>query len=151
MAGLFILGLWIGAASHVLVDEFTHEGRWAHTAIAWYDTLIAGVSVAQWAQYAGSVLGLIVVFLAIRSWFLERKREDTELDSGVEEWFSTTGEAFCKRRRLLMRTALIGGTIVGMGKAASVMLTDSGRSYPGSDHVACREPSKPIPRVPAPR
>ncbi|SEA44130.1 protein of unknown function [Bowdeniella nasicola] len=41
MAGLFILGLWIGAAGHVLVDEFTHEGRWAHTAIAWYDTLIA--------------------------------------------------------------------------------------------------------------
>ena len=150
-AGLSILGLWIGAASHVLVDEFTHEGRWAHTTIAWYNMLIAGVSVAQWAQYAGSVLGLVVVFLAIRSWLLERKGEESELDSGAKEWVSTTAKALRKRRRLLMRAALIGGALVGMGKAVSVMLTDSGRSYPGSDHVACREPSKPIPRVPAPR
>nr|WP_284500921.1 DUF4184 family protein [Bowdeniella massiliensis] len=122
-AGLSILGLWIGAASHVLVDEFTHEGRWAHTAIAWYDTLIAGVSVAQWAQYAGSVFGLVVVFLAIRSWLLERKGEDSELDSGAKEWVSTTAKALRNRRRLLMRTALIGGALVGMGKAVSVMLT----------------------------
>lgn len=54
----------IGAASHVLWDEFTHPGRWGERHLSWLATERAGIAGVSWAQYASGVLGLLVLTAA---------------------------------------------------------------------------------------
>src|SRR3954470_22946503 len=54
----------IGAATHVLWDEFTHEGRWGAVHIPWLADDHLGHAGYHWAQAASSALGLAVVIVA---------------------------------------------------------------------------------------
>lgn len=67
------LALAIGAASHVLIDEFTHAGRFGATHIAAlsasYPSPLGGTWEGyRWAQYLGGAVGLaILAWVAARS------------------------------------------------------------------------------------
>lgn len=67
------LALAIGAASHVLIDEFTHAGRFGATQIAVlsasYPSPLGGTWEGyRWAQYLGGAVGLaILAWVAARS------------------------------------------------------------------------------------
>ena len=58
------LGACIGAATHVLWDEFTHPGRWGSRHVAWLSAEHAGLPGLRWLQYASGLLGLVVVLWA---------------------------------------------------------------------------------------
>jgi Domain of unknown function (DUF4184) len=51
----------VGALSHVVWDDFTHQGRWGVTHIAWLRKEHAGLVGYKWAQYASGVVGLVVL------------------------------------------------------------------------------------------
>jgi hypothetical protein len=59
--GWAALGVLVGAATHVVWDDFTHTGRWAVGRISWLHTEHAGLAGSQWAQYASGVIGGVVV------------------------------------------------------------------------------------------
>lgn len=71
--GWAALGVLVGAATHLVWDEFTHEGRWAVGRIGWLHAEHAGLAGAQWAQYASGVVGGVVV-LAVCSRLLLQAR-----------------------------------------------------------------------------
>ena len=51
----------LGAATHALLDEFTHEGRWAHRHLPWFAEPHLGLAGVKWAQYLGGVGGLAAI------------------------------------------------------------------------------------------
>ncbi|STD09090.1 Uncharacterised protein [Dermatophilus congolensis] len=55
---LVALGAAIGAATHVIWDEFTHAGRWGATTIPLLATTHAGLPGYKWAQYISGIGGL---------------------------------------------------------------------------------------------
>jgi len=59
--GWACLGVLLGASTHLVWDDFTHEGRWGVAQIGWLHTEHAGLLGAQWAQYASGVAGGVVV------------------------------------------------------------------------------------------
>lgn len=59
-----LLSAFLGAASHVLWDDFTHNDRWAAQHIAWFrddaiDVSGHSISGAQTLQYLSTVLGAV--------------------------------------------------------------------------------------------
>lgn len=67
----------IGAGSHVLWDSFTHPGRWGVRQIGWLERQHGGLTGAEWAQYASSVVGLGVVGLAVLAHLRASAPDDT--------------------------------------------------------------------------
>lgn len=59
------VAILIGAASHILLDEFTHAGRSGATYVPWLAERHAGLLGTQWAQYVGGVGGLLVIAAAM--------------------------------------------------------------------------------------
>lgn len=57
------LASWIGSATHVLWDSFTHPGRWAVREIDWLHELHGPLLGHQWAQHLSGVVGLGLVLL----------------------------------------------------------------------------------------
>ncbi len=55
------LGVLIGAATHVGLDEFTHRGRWAATHLVWFRETHAGLLGTSWVQYGAGALGLTIL------------------------------------------------------------------------------------------
>jgi hypothetical protein len=51
----------LGSLTHVTWDAFTHDGRWGTRHIGWLHDLHHGHTGAEWAQYASSAIGLVVV------------------------------------------------------------------------------------------
>jgi Domain of unknown function (DUF4184) len=69
-AGALVLGaLLVGAAVHVLVDEFTHPGRWGAENLA----VLAGdwgpLPAVRWLDYTGTVLGGAVLLGWLALWW----------------------------------------------------------------------------------
>lgn len=54
---------WVGSASHVAWDLFTHPGRWGVRQVPWLTELHGPLLGHQWAQHVSGVLGLGVVVL----------------------------------------------------------------------------------------
>ncbi len=61
-----VAALAIGAATHVLWDEFTHAGRFGTEHLAVLRETTAGLPGYKWAQYASGLIGAAVLGL----WFL---------------------------------------------------------------------------------
>lgn len=55
------VGAFIGGATHVAWDSFTHADRWGSDHVEWLRTDHLGLSGLKWAQYASGVIGLLVV------------------------------------------------------------------------------------------
>ena len=66
---LVLAALAVGAAVHVLVDEFTHPGRWGADNLA----VLAGdwgpLPAVRWLDYAGTVLGGAVLLAWLTQWW----------------------------------------------------------------------------------
>jgi hypothetical protein len=63
---LLVAALVVGAASHVLVDEFTHPRRWGTAHIAALSENWGPLPGYRWLQYAGGLVGGLVLLV----WFL---------------------------------------------------------------------------------
>ncbi len=55
----------VGAATHVVWDDFTHEDRWGVRQVAWLRAEHGALPGYKWAQYGMSAAGLVVVAAAI--------------------------------------------------------------------------------------
>jgi hypothetical protein len=66
---LTVLALAVGAATHVLWDEFTHAGRWGTTHLPALARTWGPLAGYRWLQYAGGVIGGAVLLLwLVRRW-----------------------------------------------------------------------------------
>ena len=68
-AALVVAALVVGAATHVLWDEFTHPGRWGVEAVPWLRDSWAGLPGHRWAQEGSGVLGLLVLLAWLVTWW----------------------------------------------------------------------------------
>ncbi|MBB1245677.1 DUF4184 family protein [Streptomyces durbertensis] len=57
----------LGAATHVVWDAFTHQGRWGVRALPFLDSTVAGFPGYSLAQYGSSAVALVVLTLFWRS------------------------------------------------------------------------------------
>lgn len=65
--GRAVLAVGLGAATHVVLDEFTHAGRWASRHLPWFAERHAGVLGTSWIQHGAGLLGIAVLaFLIVR-------------------------------------------------------------------------------------
>lgn len=61
--GWACVGIALGAATHLVWDGFTHEGRWGVRQVPWLHTEHAGLLGSQWAQFASGLLGGVVLLV----------------------------------------------------------------------------------------
>jgi uncharacterized protein DUF4184 len=66
---LVVVSLWVGAATHVLWDEFTHSGRFGTHHLPWLAAQHGPLPGYAWAQYASGVLGGLVLAAATCHWW----------------------------------------------------------------------------------
>lgn len=69
-------GVVVGATTHVLLDEFTHTGRWGTTNLLWLAESYGGRSGADWLQLVFTGAGLIALAAAIVCWLASVIRRD---------------------------------------------------------------------------
>ena len=75
---LVVVGLALGAATHVLWDSFTHPGGWGVERVRLLEDPLGPLAGYRWAQYASSALGLAVVLAwCVREW----RRQPAEVQS----------------------------------------------------------------------
>ncbi len=96
-----VLAIIVGALNHIVVDSFTHGGSWG---VDLFPSLNEPVVVAgrwfpayRWLQYGLSVIGLILVGLAVLQWFRE-----------VQPRPSVTNAAWIEPRKNLILISLLG-------------------------------------------
>jgi len=51
----------VGAATHVVWDSFTHEGRWGADHVPWLTQVHLGLLGETWAQHVSTVVGLLAL------------------------------------------------------------------------------------------
>ncbi|MCS6711518.1 DUF4184 family protein [Brachybacterium sp. EF45031] len=113
-----VVALWMGAATHVGLDQFTHEGGWAWRNVAWFREVHAGLPGTSWLQYGLSLLGSMGVALLIlralhTAWL---RGADTSDPRPVRH----SGQV---PARWLVRAALLGGLAAGLTSSTSAVLT----------------------------
>ncbi|MDO5090875.1 MAG: DUF4184 family protein [Cardiobacteriaceae bacterium] len=57
----FALSAFLGMATHVFWDGFTHQGATFVDALPWLQATISGLALYKWLQYGGGVLGLAAI------------------------------------------------------------------------------------------
>ena len=82
--GWAALSVVIGAYTHVLLDTFTHPGRWGTTQLPEPTVILGPLPVYKWLQYGGGVLGLAVLVAWSALWLAraEPRPTATRLTSG---------------------------------------------------------------------
>lgn len=86
-----LLALVVGAGTHVLWDEFTHEGRWGvehlpALADTWW--LLPG---HRWLQYLSSVAGILALLIWSRRWWQRTPPRPEPPAAGVWAWGALVG------------------------------------------------------------
>ena len=77
---LLAVALWIGATTHVVWDEFTHVHRWGYRHIHWLAVTHGPLPGYKWGQYAGGVVGGLLILDAVARWW----RRTAPADPAVE-------------------------------------------------------------------
>jgi hypothetical protein len=107
----------LGALTHVVWDAFTHPGRWGTVLLPGLDRTVAGVPLASWGQYAGSVLGLLL----LAAWGWRRlARQERRPRSVVLPTAARRAVAAIAVVALLTGAGLTGFGARGSGVAAAV-------------------------------
>ena len=131
--GWALLGVVLGATTHLVWDDFTHEGRWAVARIGWLHTEHAGLLGAQWAQLASGLVGgaaLLVVCLRLlvaatpgadRGWVSPAQRRQAAATVVAVAVLGAAGGAF-SARGLDVEVALFRAVTRGGAAAAGVSL-----------------------------
>jgi Domain of unknown function (DUF4184) len=81
---LTALALVVGAATHVLWDEFTHAGRWGTANLPALARDWGPLPGYRWLQYASGVLGAAVLLLWLVRWW--RRAPRTSLPAPPAAW-----------------------------------------------------------------
>jgi hypothetical protein len=76
---LLLTSLALGAASHIVWDLFTHEGRWGVEALPLLEAQWGPFAGFRWLQHGSSALGLAVLAVWIVLWLRRRRPEPTTL------------------------------------------------------------------------
>ena len=101
---LVLLAVAVGAATHVLRDEFTHPGRWGAEHLAVLSRSWAGSPGTRWAQEVSGVLGGLVLPVWLARWWRRTP------DSGAQprpRWWAPWA--------VLVVAGLAGGPTAGAG------------------------------------
>lgn len=125
---LVLLSLVVGAATHVLWDEFSHPGRWGTRHIALLEDEVGGLPGYRWVQYASGLVG----GLALLAWGVGWWRRTAPEPAGPGRWWpwatlaatgllaavagAATGETY---RQAAFRAATQGG---GAAVGAALLL-----------------------------
>jgi hypothetical protein len=111
-AGTVLISLWVGAATHVLWDEFTHPGRWGARHLSWLADSHGPLVGYQWAQYASGVVGALLIADAVRRWWRPPPVADGQGEADGHE---------PRPQRVLSRSGLVAvvATIVVAGLAGA--------------------------------
>lgn len=67
------VGALFGAFSHLLIDAFTHGGRWGAWLFPVLEDYMGPLSWYSWLQYATSILGLLVLAALLVNWYRTTK------------------------------------------------------------------------------
>jgi Domain of unknown function (DUF4184) len=59
--GWAALSVVLGSYTHVLLDAFTHPGRWGTTHLAWLNSPVGPLPAFKWLQFGLGVFGLLVL------------------------------------------------------------------------------------------
>ena len=90
------LSVVLGAYTHVLLDAFTHPGRWGTTRLDWLHVLVGPLPAFKWLQFGLGALGLLVLLVWTAVWLDEaepRAALSTRLTSGqrAAAWLTVLG------------------------------------------------------------
>lgn len=103
--GWAVLAVLVGVITHLIWDSFTHPDGWIVLAVPAFHTMLGHFTVYRWAQYASSVVGLVIIVAWLALWVRRSpmRREDE------------TGSRLSKRARCLAWLAVaIPGLSVGI-------------------------------------
>jgi hypothetical protein len=73
------ISLWLGAATHVFWDEFTHANRWGYRHIGWLAAPHGPLVGYLWAQYASGVVGAALIAHSAWRWWRATPLADPQL------------------------------------------------------------------------
>lgn len=131
-AARVVAGLAAGAATHVLWDEFTHDGRWGTAHVPALAAEWRGRPVHVWAQDASGVAGAAALAVwCARWWRRTPARPDTGDRSGPWAWGAVVAAALAggltgatgePDRRTAAETAAFRGGAAGTVAAAALAL-----------------------------
>ncbi len=76
--------LALGAATHVLWDEFTHPGRWGERTVPALARTWAGIPGTAWAQELSGVLGALVLAVWLARWW---RRAPVQAATSHRRWW----------------------------------------------------------------
>jgi uncharacterized protein DUF4184 len=83
------LGLAVGGLTHVIWDSFTHAGMWGVDRLPWLADRYGPLPGYEWAQYASSVAGLVV----LAGWWARSRRPVVLSRRAVRAWAMVAGAA----------------------------------------------------------
>ncbi len=121
---LVVVSLWVGAATHVFWDEFTHPGRLGYRHIRWLATHHGPLFGYAWAQYVSGVVGAALIGLWLWLWWRA---------APVADPVSRPQRVPALSPRALV---LVGAAVVGAGLAGVVAGAVSGGLIEHSVHAA---------------
>jgi hypothetical protein len=84
--GLTVLALVVGAATHVLWDEFTHAEGWGPAHVAVLRVEVGGLRGYDWAQYGSGVLGALALAWWLRRWWARTPPAPVPPSGPVARW-----------------------------------------------------------------
>jgi len=70
-AGLLVLAAGVGAATHIIWDGFTHEGRFGVMAVPWLQLphVVGPLPAYRVLQYVSSIAGLALIGWTLQRWY----------------------------------------------------------------------------------
>jgi Domain of unknown function (DUF4184) len=120
----------IGAGSHIFIDAFTHDGRWAARALGWDKTILfhaahRDFSFARSLQYFGHTVGSLVCIMML--WRIARTER-------LEVWYNSDAVIGARRFRLSPRGrvafwATFASGVVGAAAIVTVQGVNFGSTF----------------------
>jgi hypothetical protein len=85
-AVLTVLALVVGAATHVLWDEFTHAEGWGPEHLDVLRSTPGGLPAYGWAQHASGVVGALAIGWWVRRWWVRTPPRPVPPSGRVARW-----------------------------------------------------------------
>lgn len=82
---LVAISLMLGVLSHILWDQFTHEGRWGTELFPVLDAQWGPLQGFKWLQHGSSILGLAIIGVWMLVW-LRRRRPTADATRVLPGW-----------------------------------------------------------------
>ena len=80
----FIYSAWLGMASHILLDNFTHQTGYFVVQYPFLQKIYFSLPLYKWLQYTGGILGLLIIFFY--QWRMARKYPYPSPKTAKQKW-----------------------------------------------------------------